>query len=59
MKLSITSLLAFFTLFCLALCQEVTDKVYFDIEQNGESLGRVVFGLFGKTTPKTGQNTFV
>ena len=54
MKLSITPLLAFFTLFCLALCQEVTDKVYFDIEQNGESLGRVVFGLFGKTTPKTG-----
>jgi peptidyl-prolyl cis-trans isomerase B (cyclophilin B) len=31
---------------------KITHKVYFDIEQNGESLGRVVMGLYGKTVPK-------
>ncbi|KAJ2527889.1 Peptidyl-prolyl cis-trans isomerase B, partial [Coemansia sp. RSA 1935] len=27
----------------------ITNKVYFDITQDGESLGRIVIGLFGKT----------
>jgi peptidyl-prolyl cis-trans isomerase B (cyclophilin B) len=31
---------------------KITNKVYFDIEQNGESLGRIVMGLYGKTVPK-------
>ena len=31
-------------------------QVYFDIEQDGEPLGRVVMGLYGKTTPKTAEN---
>ncbi|RCN52237.1 hypothetical protein ANCCAN_01670 [Ancylostoma caninum] len=35
---------------------KVTDKVWFDIESNGKSLGRIVIGLFGKTVPKTAQN---
>ena len=35
---------------------EVTKKVYFDIEINGESVGRIVFGLFGGVVPKTAEN---
>ncbi|EJD42672.1 hypothetical protein AURDEDRAFT_114926 [Auricularia subglabra TFB-10046 SS5] len=34
----------------------ITNKVYFDIEQGGKPLGRVVMGLFGKTVPKTAEN---
>ncbi|KAI8645269.1 cyclophilin B complexed with [d-ser8]-cyclosporin [Parasitella parasitica] len=34
----------------------ITDKVYFDIEQGGEKLGRIVIGLYGKTVPKTTDN---
>lgn len=31
---------------------KVTNKVYFDVEINGEAAGRIVVGLFGKTVPK-------
>jgi len=34
----------------------VTHEVYFDIEIDGETAGRVVIGLFGETTPKTVEN---
>ena len=31
---------------------KITNKVYFDIEHGGESLGRITLGLYGKTVPK-------
>jgi peptidyl-prolyl cis-trans isomerase B (cyclophilin B) len=34
----------------------ITDQVYFDIEQGGQPLGRVVMGLYGKQVPKTTAN---
>lgn len=34
----------------------VTSKVFFDIEIDGQSAGRIVFGLFGNTVPKTAEN---
>lgn len=35
---------------------KITHKVFFDIEQGGKPLGRVVMGLYGKTVPKTTEN---
>lgn len=35
---------------------EVTNRVYFDIEIDGNLEGRIVFGLFGKVVPKTAEN---
>lgn len=34
----------------------ITHKVYFDIEQDGEALGRITIGLFGTVVPKTVEN---
>lgn len=31
---------------------EVTDKVFFDMEHGGKSIGRIVVGLYGKDVPK-------
>ena len=35
---------------------EITEKVFFDIEIDGETTGRIVFGLFGNVVPKTVKN---
>jgi len=34
----------------------VTHEVFFDVEINGQAVGRIVMGLFGETTPKTVEN---
>lgn len=36
--------------------EEITNRVYFDIEIGGKPAGRVLIGLFGKTVPKTVEN---
>ena len=49
---------------CIAFDKDILQKervmvkfqVYFDIEIGGESAGRIVIGLFGKTVPKTVEN---
>mmetsp|Transcript_6952 Transcript_6952/g.10258 ORF Transcript_6952/g.10258 Transcript_6952/m.10258 type:complete len:234 (+) Transcript_6952:93-794(+) len=35
---------------------EITDSVYFDVEINGESAGRIEMGLYGSVVPKTVEN---
>ncbi|KAL8233008.1 hypothetical protein R6Q57_002786 [Mikania cordata] len=60
--MKLTSALLLFFIGTLALTQakksdkdltEVTHKVYIDVEIAGKPAGRIVFGLFGKTVPKT------
>lgn len=36
----------------------VTKKVFFDITIGGEAAGRIVFGLYGETVPKTADNFY-
>ena len=39
-----------------ARLDNVTHKVFFDIEINGQATGRITFGLFGDVVPKTAEN---
>jgi len=39
-----------------ATLDTVTKKVFFDIEIDGKPEGKIVFGLFGDTVPKTVEN---
>jgi peptidyl-prolyl cis-trans isomerase B (cyclophilin B) len=53
---SLISLLAVLVLTIFAFAQNadaakgpvITNKVYFDVEQGGKPLGRIVMGLYGK-----------
>ena len=53
--ISIAIVLLIFTLI-VAEDPEITSKVYFDVSINGKAAGRIVFGLFGSTVPKTAEN---
>ena len=55
MKL-ISLLSAFLAVTMADTLDTVTEKVFFDIEIDGEKTGRIVFGLFGNTVPKTAKN---
>ena len=35
---------------------KVTEKVFFDIDIDNKPEGRIVFGMFGDTVPKTAEN---
>ena len=35
---------------------KVTTKCFFDVDIGGETVGRVVIGLFGEVVPKTAEN---
>lgn len=50
------TLSAFFVLASAKTGPKVTHKVFFDVAIGGEHAGRMVFGLFGNTVPKTAQN---
>lgn len=36
--------------------EEITNKVFFDMNIDGKPAGRITIGLFGKTVPKTAEN---
>jgi peptidylprolyl isomerase len=59
--LAVTALVLLATLSCAQAktekgLDEVTHKVFFDVEIGGQPAGRVVMGLFGKAAPKTVEN---
>lgn len=48
----------FFFLYFKAGETTVSKKVFFDIKIGGEKVGRIVFGLFMETNPKTAENFY-
>jgi len=36
--------------------ETITQKVYFDVNVDGDKMGRIVFGLYGNQVPKTAEN---
>lgn len=52
----ILSLVAVGCCFAKKDLEQITSKVFFDIEIGGKAAGRVVMGLFGETVPKTAEN---
>ena len=59
-------MLSFQSFLFLAVCafavvrgdlEEITSKVFFDIQIGSENAGRVVMGLFGNTVPKVRMTT--
>ena len=55
-KKSIYALFLAVSFVSAATLDTVTKKVFFDIEIDGQPQGRIVFGLFGDTVPKTAEN---
>lgn len=53
---TIFSILASLLVAASAGLPTVTHKVYFEISVDGKPIGRMVFGLFGDTVPKTVAN---
>ncbi|CAM9418932.1 unnamed protein product [Discosporangium mesarthrocarpum] len=60
MQRLVTIVLALFALVASAVAAgdltEVTQKVFFDIEIDGKSAGRITMGLYGNAAPKTVEN---
>ena len=53
---NLSAIALFISSIAAAPIDTVTKKVYFDVEIDGQPEGRIVFGLFGDTVPKTTEN---